>query len=131
MSASGRQSAALLGPTLRAIRWAVPATAGALTLLLLTWKHEQLQSPDSALTLVRAGALLLTIGALPLLDDPSARQVAAVPVSLAARCAIRLAGFVVLVFLRVTALAAWSSLPVGALLLERRRSSRWHVRQAS
>ena len=118
MSASGRQMAALLGPTLRAVRWAVPATAGALTVLLLTWKHAQLESPESALTVVRGAALLLTLGALPLLDDPAARQVAALPVSLAVRCAIRLTGFVVLVFLPVTALAAWSSLPVGPVLLE-------------
>jgi hypothetical protein len=118
MSASATQLAALLRPTLRAVRWDVPASAGALTALLFVWKHQQLQSPDSALTVVRVCALLLTLGALPLLDDPAARQVAALPVSLAVRCAIRLAGFVVLVFLPVTALAAWSSLPMGALLLE-------------
>jgi hypothetical protein len=118
MMRSRSQVAALLGPTLRAIRWEMTATAGALTLLLLTWKHEQLESPTTAVSLVRGAALLLAIGALPLLDDPAARQVAAVPVSLAVRCAIRLVGFLVLVFLPVAALAAWSSLPVGALLLE-------------
>jgi hypothetical protein len=118
MNATGRQLVTLLGPTLRAIRWEVSATAGALTVLLLTWKHEQLQSPGSGLALVRAAALLLILGALPLLDDPAARQVAALPVPLAVRCAIRLAGFAVLVFAPVAALAASSNLPIGALMVE-------------
>jgi hypothetical protein len=108
----------LAAPTLRAVRWDVPATAAALVVGLLVWKHGLLQSTEQALWLVRTVALLLTVGALPLLDDPAARQVAAVPVPLAWRSAIRLAAFLALVFAPVSALAAWSHLPVGGLLLE-------------
>jgi hypothetical protein len=112
------QLAALVPPIVRAVRWDVPASACALVIGLLLWKHTRLQSPASALWLVRGAALLLTLGALPLLDDPAARQVAAVPLPLAMRSAIRLAGFVPLVFAPVTALALWSQLPVRGLLLE-------------
>jgi fluoroquinolone transport system permease protein len=112
------QLTALVGATLRAVRWDVTATAGGLVVGLLLWKHAQLQQPASALWLVRGTALLLTLGALPLLDDAAARQVAAVPLPLAWRSAIRLAGFVALVFVPVSALAAGSGLPVAGLLLE-------------
>jgi fluoroquinolone transport system permease protein len=114
----GDQMVALVGATLRAVRWDVTASAGGLVVGLLLWKHAQLQQPASALWLVRGTALLLTLGALPLLDDAAARQIAAVPLTLAWRSAIRLAGFVALVFAPVSALAAWSDLPVGSLLLE-------------
>lgn len=103
---------------MRAVRWDIPATTGALVVGLLLWKHTQLESPASALWIVRGVALLLTLGALPLLDDASARQVAAVPIPLVWRSALRLAGGVVLVFVPVTALGVWADLPVPGLLLE-------------
>jgi hypothetical protein len=112
------QLLALVGPTLRAVRWEVPASAVTLLIVVLFWKHMELRSPVSALWVVRGGALLLTLGALPLLDDPAARQVAAVPLPFAWRSAIRLAGLFVMVFAPVAALAAWSHLPIGGLLLE-------------
>jgi hypothetical protein len=112
------QLAALVGATLRAVRWDIPATAGALVVGLLLWKHAQLESPASALWIVRGVALVLTLGVLPLLDDAAARQVAAVPIPLVWRTALRLTGGVTLVFVPVTALGVWSDLPVRGLLLE-------------
>lgn len=112
------QLAALSGASVRAVRWDIPATTGALVVGLLLWKHAQLESPASAVWIVRGVALLLTLGVLPLLDDASARQVAAVPVPLVWRSAVRLAGGVAIVFVPVTALGVWSDLPVRGLLLE-------------
>ncbi|MEP7054907.1 MAG: hypothetical protein ABI912_06635 [Actinomycetota bacterium] len=88
------------------------------TAALLAWKHRPLQSEPSALWLVRGAALLLTVGALPILDDPAARQIAAVPLSLARRSAIRLTAIAGIVFVPVSALAAWSSVSVGDVLIE-------------
>jgi hypothetical protein len=114
----GRQLAVAVRPTLRGVRWELPATAGSLVVLLLFWKHAELESPASGLWLVRGSALLLTLGALALLDDPAARQVAAVPLPLAWRSTIRLTSFVTIVFVPVIWLAAWANLSVTGLLLE-------------
>jgi hypothetical protein len=104
--------------TCRAVRWAVPLVAFALAGAVLLWRRADLADPESALVVVRVVGVLLVVGVLPLVDDPTARQVESVPLPLWAREAPRLTAMAVLVLGPVWALALAVDLPSAALLVE-------------
>ena len=104
--------------TARAVRWTVPLAAFGLVVVLLVWRRLDLATESGALGLSRVIGVLLVVGVLPLLDDPAARQVAAVPLPLWVREAPRLITMVVLVLVPVWVLALETGLPTAAVLLE-------------
>ncbi len=104
--------------TARAVRWTVPLAAYGLVALFLIWRRTDLATESGALVVSRIIGVLLVVGVLPLLDDPSTRQVASVPLPLWVREAPRLITMVVLVLTPVWVLALATALPTSAVLLE-------------
>lgn len=104
--------------TARAVRWTVPLAAFGLVVLLLIWRRTDLATESGALGVSRVIGVLLVVGVLPLLDDPSTRQVASVPLLFWVREAPRLITMVVLVLVPVWVLALATGLPASAVLLE-------------
>lgn len=102
----------------RAVRWTVPLVGFAVAGVVLLWRRTDLADPGSALVVVRVVGLLLVLGVLPLMDDPSIRQVESVPLPLWVREAPRLTTMVVLVLGPVWVLALAADLPAAALLVE-------------
>lgn len=112
------QLVAVAGPTVRAIRWTQPALTLGIALGLVLWRADTLNTPTTAVWTVRAAALVVIAGALAVLDDPAAPQVAAVPLPLSWRTAPRILVALTLVTVPVAALAGHSHLPLDGLILE-------------
>jgi fluoroquinolone transport system permease protein len=87
-----RQAALLLGPTARTLRW---AALPAILLPALGLVELQRRQPNPDLTTLRVGALLLAVWAGFALDDPAEATVAAAPLPLLGRRALRVLAAVV------------------------------------
>ena len=96
----------------------MPLTAVSLALAVAVWKRSSLATPEGALGTVRAMALILVVGSLALLDDPSARQVSAVPLPLAWRALLRLAGAGILALGPVFGIGVWTGPAMPGVLVE-------------
>lgn len=125
MTATRRAQLLALRPYLRpSLRWQPLPVAALGSLLLLAWQHGGMASPEHAVWMLRAVAVLLAAAVAFGLDDPSLGTLAASPTPLVWRVAVRI-GAVLVVPAGVWAIAvAWAEgrarggVPGGELTLE-------------
>ena len=104
----------------RAVQWQPMVASWALAAALLGWRIGDVTDTEAAITLLRGVAVLLTLGALFVLDDEALSQVAAAPVSLAVRTTVRagvaVAGVAVAWLPALALTQAWTGIRIPAAI---------------